>query len=157
MTPPAFLVAVLLAWQASSRQGARMALFGILGGFFATLAYDGVRLLLNLLGLVDHPFKSIALYGVLIAGSADSSLARWAGWLFHFWNGASFGMFYAVAFGRPTIARGVIWGLFLELALVATSPRLLGLTIRGELLASSLIGHLAYGLVLACVVRRGTD
>lgn len=152
LTPPAVIIAGFLTWRSGKSLTARIATFGLLGGFIATLAYDGVRLVLFWLGTVSQPFRSIEQWGILIAGSNNSVFAQWAGWLFHFWNGTSFGMFFALAFGRPTIIKGILWGLFLELALVIASPKLLALTIQDELLTSSLIGHIAYGIALGSIV-----
>jgi hypothetical protein len=128
----------------------------MLGGLAATFAYDATRLALRWTGFAGDPFKSIQAYGLLIAGMGRPVLAAWAGWAFHVWNGVTFGLFFALAFGRPTWLKGILWGLFLELALVATSPTVLRLTIEGELLASSLLGHVAYGIALAEVVAWGT-
>jgi len=153
ITPAAFLVASFLISRASSSAIARRAVVGLLAGLVATLAYDAFRLASNLVGFVSQPFRSIELYGLVIVGSRDLGTARVVGWLFHLWNGASFGMFFAVAF-RPAILMGIAWGLFLELALVITSPKLLALTLRDEVLATSLLGHVAYGAVLATVARR---
>jgi len=147
-------MAGFLSWRSRTNFTARVAAFGLLGGLVATLAYDGSRSILFWLGIVSQPFRSIEQWGVLIAGSDYPEFAPWVGWLFHFWNGSTFGMFFAVAFGRPNILKGILWGLFLELALVIASPKLLLLTIRGELLTSSFIGHVAYGTALALIVAR---
>lgn len=90
-------------YRQSRSHAARIAVDGLLAGFIATLAYDGVRLLLLWFGLIAHPFLSIEQYGLLIVGAGDPRWATSAGWGFHFWNGATFGMFFALAFGRPTI------------------------------------------------------
>lgn len=124
---------------------------GLLAGLGATLAYDSSRAVLAGVGLVSDPFRSIQLYGLALGASADTAAA--AGWLLHFWNGAAFGLAFARLAGRPTILKGIAWGLFLEFAQVATAPRLLRLTFEGELLTSSAVGHLAYGITLAALVR----
>jgi len=124
---------------------------GLLAGLGATLAYDSSRAVLAGVGLVSDPFRSIQLYGLALGASADSAAA--AGWLLHFWNGAAFGLAFTRLAGRPTILKGIAWGLFLEFAQVATAPRLLRLTFEGELLTSSAVGHLAYGITLAALVR----
>jgi hypothetical protein len=152
LTPLAIIAAGILVWRSSASVTARLSVYGLLGGLVATFAYDGVRLALFLLGIISEPFKSIEQWGVLISGVDDEQLSQISGWLFHFWNGTSFGMFFALAFGRPTLLKGVLWGLFLELALLITAPSLLALTIQDEFLTSSIVGHLAYGAVLAITV-----
>lgn len=143
--------AVWVIARARVDRGARTAAVGMLAGAGATLAYDLSRALLATAGLGSDPFRTIGLYGeALVPGSPLSSLV---GWLFHAWNGVAFGAFYTVAFGTPTILKGIAWGLFLELAQVASSPRLLGLTIEGEILALSGLGHLAYGFTLAVLAK----
>lgn len=154
VVPPAVIAAGILGCRASRTWTARLAIYGLFGGLAAALAYDGVRLLLFWLDAVSQPFKSMQLYGLLIVGQEHPRLAQLTGWLFHFWNGATFGMFYALAFGRPTIPKGILWGLILELAQVITSPKLLRLTIEAEFLTSSFVGHIAYGVALAAVVAR---
>lgn len=154
LMPPSLLIAGILIWKSSRSNTAKLAVYGIIGGLLATIAYDLVRYILFTLGIVSQPFRSIELWGSLILETQDLTLSKITGWIFHFWNGCSFGMFFALAFHRPTIIKGVLWGLFLELALVITSPKLLLLTIQGEFLTSSLLGHIAYGLTLAQVVSR---
>jgi hypothetical protein len=139
------------AWVVVERRALREVAIGMVAGAIATLAYDGVRLGLAALGLVHRPFRSIALYGEIICGTGLRS--QLAGWAFHAWNGCAFGAFYAVAFAPSRLYKAIGWGLFLELALVATSPSLLGLTIRGEVFASSFVGHLAYGAGLHVLLR----
>jgi hypothetical protein len=74
--------------------------------------------------------------------------------MFHFWNGLAFGGFYSAVINKSTVWKGVLWGTVLEFALVITSPRLLKITLRDELLSASIIGHVAYGWALAyCVAK----
>jgi hypothetical protein len=126
----------------------------LLAGLLATLAYDGLRAILLVAGLAAQPFKTIPIYGQFAMGRGGA-LPEAIGWAFHFWNGAAFGLVLGLATPRPSLVLGVAWGLVLELALVATSWRLLQITLTEEFLAVSAIGHLAYGVTLAAALSGG--
>jgi hypothetical protein len=129
---------------------------GTIGGFAATLAYDVVRFLLQTSGVFDYNgFYAIALFGSWIAGSSPSDpIALAAGWTYHFWNGMSFGLFYALLFGGRHWLYGVIYGVTMEAAMLGLFPLFLQVTNRADFIALSLIGHLAYGGVLGLAVQR---
>lgn len=146
---PGALAALALLWRV--RGATAQLLPGLVAGAIGTIAYDGVRLGLSLIGLAHDPFRAIRLYGVVLAG--DSWAGTGIGWTFHVWNGLVFGAFYA-SLVRNTLVRAVVWGLTLELLLVITVPRMLALTITTEFLRVSLIGHVFYGIGLWLGIRQ---
>lgn len=126
-------------------------------GFVGTLAYDGIRQLIVWTRLYSfNPFRIIVLLGTLITGAPESSRAAiTAGWVYHFWNGISFGVLYVVAAGRGRWYWAVAWGLCLELVMLLTYPNLFGLgPWNWGFMGTSLIGHLAYGFTLGYFAQR---
>ena len=83
---------------------ARLILVGAVAGLLATVAYDVSRpILRTVLGFTFDPFRAIHIFGELITGRpAGDTWAEAAGWTYHFWNGISFGMMFALV--RPVQA-----------------------------------------------------
>ena len=129
---------------------------GLFAGLAATLVYDGVRLLLNISGIFDYDgFRAIYLFGSWMTRSDPSTVrAAIGGWIYHFWNGASFGIFYALAVGSTHWSWGVAYGLLMEAIMLGLFPQFLNITNPWDFVAISMIGHLFYGLVLGVAVQR---
>jgi hypothetical protein len=129
---------------------------GTVIGFVATLAYDVVRALLVASGFFRYnPFISHPIFGHLITRAPlDSAVAYRVGWAYHFWNGASFGMIYALLAGRAHWGYAVAWAMFLEFMWLSTLPSVMNRAPNVELVTMSLIGHLAYGVALGFLARR---
>lgn len=129
---------------------------GLVGGLAGTVVYDGVRFLLSGLGLFNYDgFQAIYLFGSWMTSTeVTSTAAAVGGWLYHFWNGMSFGIFYALIVGKGIWIYGVVYGLFMELAMLGLFPFFVQITDKVDFIALSLIGHLFYGLVLGIVVQR---
>lgn len=128
---------------------------GLVGGFLATLAYDGTRALLQVSRIVDYNgFKAINIFGSWISGQPETTFeAALAGWIYHFWNGISFGIFYALIFGRRPWPYGVAYGALMEAGMLGLFPLFLRVTNRVDFIALSVIGHLVYGAVLGRIVQ----
>ncbi len=129
---------------------------GLVGGLAGTVVYDGVRFLLSRLGLFNYDgFQAIYLFGSWMTGTeVTSTTAAVGGWLYHFWNGMSFGIFYALIIGKGIWIYGAVYGLFMELAMLGLFPFFVQITDKVDFIALSLIGHLFYGVVLGIVVQR---
>jgi hypothetical protein len=129
---------------------------GLLGGAAALLAYDGIRFGVYALGLFDfYPFQTHRIFGFLITGQpATSQAAAVAGWLYHFWNGFSFALIYALVAGPARWYWGWVWAMALEVAMLFTYPSLLDIRMGIPFVAISLIGHTAYGVALGVTVSR---
>lgn len=76
------------------------------------------------------------------------------GWAYHFWNGFGFGIMYTLVAGRAHWAYALVWALVLEVAWLTALPSLLHFTLNAQYLATSLVGHGAYGVVLGLLSRR---
>lgn len=127
---------------------------GALGGLLGTFGYDLIRVPFLLGGL--RVFAPIEAYGVWIAGAAQSSV--WTlitGWAYHFSNGITFGVMYAlVARGRHW-GWGVAWAMLLEtIALFSPFGPIFNLSNNPTAIGIAYLGHVAYGLPLGLLVQR---
>lgn len=131
-------------------------LVGVAGGFVATLAYDGIRLLFRTSGLFNYDgFVAIYIFGGWITGQETTTVAAAvAGWAYHFWNGLSFGVFYVLTFGRRHWLYGAGYGVVMELCMLGLFPFFVQVTDRVDFIVLSLIGHLVYGTVLGLIAQR---
>ncbi|HEV2387710.1 MAG TPA: hypothetical protein VGS20_10705 [Candidatus Acidoferrales bacterium] len=83
-----------------------------------------------------------------------------AGWAYHFWNGASFGIIYVVLFGAARRWAGVLYGIAVGLGfmvspvVVALGAGYFGLQFSGWFPATVLAAHIAFGLALGFLAKR---
>jgi len=127
---------------------------GIWGGLLGTLGYDLVRVPLHLAGF--RVFAPIQAYGVwLLDADRSSAASELVGWLYHFSNGISFGIMYALWMGRRHWAWALLWGVSLE-AIVLSTPfaRIFHMQGNVQAIAIAYAAHLAYGFPLGWVVAR---
>jgi hypothetical protein len=139
---------------------------GATAGLIATLAYDGVRWVIQETAPLDYDgFRAINIFGSLILDRpATDPEARVAGWVYHFWNGVSFGVMYALVAGNARWYWGLGWGMALEMAMIGVYPFAFSIQ-RSDpaFLAISLTGHAAYGATLGglcqrwCSPQRGSE
>ena len=156
---PAFLLLLALAAWA---KWVKATLFlnglwvGAWGGLLATLVYDGIRLLINLTHLFGYSgFVPILLFGSWITGQpTTSTAAAVAGWTYHYWNGVSFGILYALLVGKRHWLFGVLYGVVMECCMLGLFPMFLKVDNRLDFIAVSMIGHVFYGAVLGLAVQR---
>ena len=133
---------------------------GVIAGFIATLAYDGVRWAIQETAPLDYDgFRSISIFGSLILSKPETALdARIAGRTYHFWNGISFGVMYALVAGPARWYWGLAWGMALEMMMIGIYPVAFAIQ-RSDpaFLAISMTGHAAYGAVLGLLAERWCD
>ena len=131
-------------------------LVGVAVGLPATLAYDVVRLAIWKVGLISFdPFLSHPIFGSLILDrpvSAMSSII--VGWTYHFWNGFSFAVIYTLIAGRSPWWYAMIWAIALEVGWLLALPGALDFSLSRQLIAVSMIGHVAYGAVLGPAAQK---
>jgi len=90
-----------------------------------------------------------------------------AGGLWHFWNGATFGIIYALMIGKGKWWYGMIWAVVIEMVMMV-APYLI--MMKGpfgvehmdgyNIFVITLIAHLAFGVVLGILVqkwKKGSD
>lgn len=84
-----------------------------------------------------------------------------AGVLWHFWNGATFGIIYALIIGKGRWWHGVIWALGIEIVMMV-APYLI--MMKGpfgmqhmdgyNLFVITLVAHIAFGAILGILVQK---
>src|SRR5215471_12239159 len=102
-------------WQRGDRRLWQAVLIGMAGGLFAAAAYDVFRLPfvfarewgISSIVAPMNLFKVFPRFGAMILGepieqSAYSTSAQVVGWLYHFSNGATFGVMYIAMIGDAT-------------------------------------------------------
>jgi len=138
---------------------ARRLWVGAVAGLLATFALDTFRQLGVIHGWL--PVDTVMMFGKMIVGPKAAELS-WtsAGIVYHFLNGVSFGVFYALVFGPARWVWGVVWALVVELGMMTLPPMAPtfgafgGKTGSAALFLITLVAHLAYGVVLGALVQR---
>lgn len=129
---------------------------GCWAGLAATVVYDGVRFVVEHL----HPFGysgfvPILMFGNWITGQPMYSLtAKIAGWSYHYWNGATFGVIYTLAAGRRFWLWGLAYGILMECCMLGLFPFFLRVSDKTGFIAISMIGHLFYGATLGVLAQK---
>ena len=153
------LVTLVAEWRGHRRLTNRT-LAGIGAGFIATFGLEAVRA--NSFHVFDGmPGDLPRLMGVLITDrfmDGPSTLSDVLGLVYHFWNGACFGIIFCVVFGR----RSTVWTIiFAELIgvgfLLGPAVKALGVGFMGRDMPSMpitiCIAHLFYGLILGIICQ----
>ena len=148
-------------WWWASRTGrdylAGALTIGFWGGLLGTLAYDLARIPFLLAG--QRVFAPINVYGVWLAEAAISS--QWThalGWAYHFSNGITFGIMYALFMRRRHWLWAIPWALLLEtIAVLSPFAVIFNLVGNYNALAIAYLGHVAYALPLGWLVYRWDD
>ena len=133
---------------------ARALRLGSWAGLLGTIGYDLVRVPFHVYGF--RVFAPIQAYGVwLLEGDRSSGWSEAMGWLYHFSNGITFGIMYALVMGGRHWGWGVLWGLCLE-SIVLSSPFARIFHIQGNWPAIAIAygAHVAYGYPLGYLVGR---
>jgi hypothetical protein len=148
----------------------RSVLIGVVCGFLAAVAYDLFRLPLVFarewgISSIIPPmnlFKVFPRFGAMILGqpieqTSYSSTTQVLGWLYHFSNGATFGVMYVAMIGNPHRrhwAWAVPMALALELGMLITPyPQLFNIPITPRFLLVTLAAHAIFGVGLGLTVR----
>lgn len=154
------IVISLLSWKSAPAVGRSIA-WGGLAGAVATIGLEVVRITGFEMGYM--PGNLPRLMGVLLLDrfALGPSLASdVAGWACHFWNGASFGIIYALLFGTDRRWVGVLYGVVLGVGFLV-SPVVLslgvgyfGLQFSKGFPITVLTAHGVFGLMLGTLAYR---
>lgn len=132
---------------------------GILGGLAATVGLEMVREAGFHLG--GMPGDMPKLLGVLLLNQfalGPDTLSNIAGWSYHFWNGASFGIIYSILFGRGRKWTGIVYALLIGIgfmvspAVVAMGVGRFGVEFGIGFPVTVILAHIAFGIVLGWLV-----
>jgi hypothetical protein len=136
-------------------------MWGGIWGLAGTLCYDAIRPLLKwVLAFQYDPFRAMPIFGSLITGlSTADPVAVAAGWVYHFWNGISFGMMFVLLRPKGGPVQGLIWAMLLQALMMAVYPSFLRARLDDPgFLTMGIVGHALWGLVLGAGLRwRGGD
>lgn len=160
---PSIILLIIVFVVAHFRDDLRLTnriLAGAGAGFVATLGLEVVRATSFHLG--GMPGDMPQLLGVLLTDRfmlGPSALSTTIGYLYHFWNGVSFGIIFAVLFGR----KGILWALvYAQLIgigfLLSPAVKAMGIGFMGSQMPAMpltvVLAHLAFGLILGLLAKR---
>jgi hypothetical protein len=166
----ALLIVALLDRQRSNGELWRAVMIGIIGGLLAAVAYDLFRLPFVFakewgLASVIPPmnlFKVFPGFGAMILGQPieQSSYAlgtQLLGWVYHFSNGATFGVMYVAMIGNPS-RRHWAWGVLMATALEAGMlltpyPGVFNIAVTSHFIVVTMAAHAIFGVGLGLTVR----
>jgi len=148
----------------------RAVLIGFMGGLLAAVAYDVFRLPFVFakewgISAVVPPmnlFKVFPRFGAMVLGqpieqSHYSLTTQIVGWIYHFSNGATFGVMYVAMIGSPTRrhwAWAVAMAVALELGMLLTPyPRVFNIPITTRFVSVTMAAHAIFGVGLGLTVR----
>jgi len=147
------LIVTILAVRVHTRLFRRVWV-GALCGLIATIGLEIIRYTSFVLG--GMPGNLPRLMGVLITDTfmqGPSFYSDFAGWSYHFWNGACFGMIYTVLLGKKSWWVGIIYGVVIGIGfLVSPAVKSLGIGFMGmdmpAMPFSVILAHIVYGGIL---------
>ena len=140
---------------------AAIILRGSAAGAVATLALEAVRYSGFRLGFM--PGNLPQLMGVLLLDRFALGPSAWsdvAGFAYHFWNGAAFGILYVAITGRTSILRAIAYGVAVGVGFLGSPVvQSLGVGLFGRdfgwhFAATVLLAHVAFGATLGVLLER---
>jgi hypothetical protein len=165
LIPSAALIFIIIGitWFLKYNNLKKQIVNGIIAGLVATIALEIVREIGYRLG--GMPGDLPKLMGVLLLNRFADGPDTWsniAGWAYHFWNGACFGIIFTLLFGRLKIAWGIVYGLVLGIVfMVSPVTRSLGIGAFGfqfndgyQFLITVTLAHIAYGALLGFLIYK---
>jgi hypothetical protein len=160
---PAFAVLIVVAIQSwkSFRTIGRSIVWGGLAGAIATIGLEIVRFSGFKMGYM--PGNLPRLMGVLLLDRfalGPSFVSDFAGWSYHFWNGASFGIIYVIILGTSRRWLGLLFGIVAGVGFLV-SPVVLslgvgyfGLQFSPGFTITVLAAHAVFGVLLGTLAHR---
>lgn len=154
------LIAAMFALRSREPEAASALRHGAIAGALATVALEIIRYSGFRLGYM--PGNLPELMGVLLANRFALGPSTWStvlGFVYHFWNGACFGMIFALLFSRRPVWWAATYGILIGLGfLVSPVVQSLGVGFMGRdfgwhFAATVLVAHLAFGLALGFLLR----
>jgi hypothetical protein len=144
---------------------------GMVAGLIAAIVYDIFRLPFvfarewGIESIVPpmNLFKVFPGFGAMVLGerieqSDYSAAAHLIGWIYHFSNGATFGVMYLAMIGnayRRHWAWAVAFALLLEVAMLVTPyPSAFNIPVNAQFIAVTVAAHAIFGLALGLYVFR---
>lgn len=160
------LISIIVSKILKYRDIGQLAISGIIAGLISTIALEIIRETGFRLGTM--PGDMPRLMGVLILNQYASGPDTWsdlAGWAYHFWNGASFGIIFSLLLGQSKVWQGILYGILIAVGFM-TSPvvKSLGIGVFGlgykngfEFAATVTLAHIAFGLTLSLILTKSNS
>ena len=160
----------LLDWLRGDRMLWRAVLIGFLGGLLAAVSYDVFRLpfvfakewgISSVVPPMDL-FKVFPRFGAMVLGepieqSHYSATTQLVGWIYHFSNGATFGVMYVAMIGNPQRRHwvwAVLWAVALEVGMLLTPyPQVFDIAVTRRFVVVTVAAHAIFGVGLGLTVR----
>jgi Ca2+/Na+ antiporter len=141
----------------------RLAVNGILAGIISTVALEIFRELGFRFGMM--PGDLPRLMGVILLNQFSSGPDIWsdlAGWSYHAWNGAAFGLIFSLVLGQSKIWQGFLYGLLIGIGfMISPVVKSLGIGLFGinfkdgyQFALTVTIAHAAFGLALSFLLMK---
>lgn len=131
-------------------------LAGVIWSCAATFAYDGIRVIMRaVFHLSADPFQAMPIFGHLITKlPATDPVAITVGWIYHLWNGVSYGIIFALLRPQGGAVAGFVWAMILQGLMIADYPVLLQVRLDDpSWYAEGIVGHGVWGIVLGTGLR----
>lgn len=136
---------------------------GIMAGLLGTVGLEIVREIGFRLG--GMPGDLPKLLGVLLLNRFAYGPSFWsnvAGWSYHFWNGAAFGIIFSLIFGRGKFWMALVYALLIATGfMISPATTALGIGIFGlhfkdgyQFLTTVILAHLAFGSIVGFVIYK---
>jgi hypothetical protein len=131
--------------------------WGLGAGGIASFGLDLIREPGTLLGAFPSDMPQV--FGQMITGQAGAATLL-VGYVYHFLNGATFGLMFALLFGWTRWYWGIAWALLFELGMMLSPPVMMtagAFGVRGfwpELFLVSLLAHIVFGAVLGVLIQK---
>jgi hypothetical protein len=105
------------------------------------------------------------LLGVLLLNRFADGPGFWsnvAGWAYHFWNGAAFGIIFSLIFGQGKLRMALVYALLIGTGfMISPATKALGIGIFGlqykngyQFLTTVYLAHIAFGMILGLVTNK---
>lgn len=157
------LIVIVIAKILKYTDVTHLAINGILAGIISTVALEIIRETGFRLGAM--PGDLPRLMGVLMLNQFASGPDIWsdlAGWAYHFWNGAAFGLIFSLLLGQSKRWQGLLFGLLIGVGfMISPVVKSLGIGIFGldykngyQFALTVTLAHAAFGYALSIILIR---
>lgn len=165
LIPSVILVAalIILAYASGHKEAGKQISNGLLAGMIGTIGLEIVRITGFKLG--GMPGDMPKLLGVLLLdqfAQGPDLLSNVAGWAYHFWNGAAFGIIFSVLAGKGGIKPGILFGVLVGIGfMVSPVTRAMGIGMFGlqfkdgyQFILTVTLAHIAFGFILGWIMLK---
>lgn len=137
---------------------------GFFAGILGTIGLEVIRETGFHLG--GMPGDLPKLMGILLLNqfaAGPDTLSNIAGWSYHFWNGAAFGIIYSIIFGRGNKWLGIVYGVLIGVGfmmspvVVALGAGHFGVDFGWGFPLTVTLAHIAFGFILGWLIFKWND